>query len=188
MFGQSRPLRLARSVLLAFITLASVSIQARAQDSARWTDPSGRFSLAFADLGWSGPPAPPGETQYLLAVQNPSLPSSLCAVRRAPPAQAQAGLPQEAVNTLTTRLTERQLQTFHHTNAPVRNLTFLDIGGVAVADYVIETSIWQHWRTFWLLHGDQAVMYEIACTARTPVSAEERSGAAAFLDTLHFND
>jgi hypothetical protein len=186
----------ARSVEIDAI-LASLRFEAGPASrsaSPSWTDPSGRFSLTYSHLGWSGPPLSPTDDGYLLAVENPSLQANsagprVCAVRHAPPVRVETGAPQDRINALTTGLTERQLQVFHHTTAPIQNLTFMQIDGVAVVDYVTEANgAWQHWRTFWLLQGDQAFMYDVACTATPPVSADEVANMAAFLDSLHFLD
>src|SRR5262245_25061745 len=128
------------SLCLLSLALLGVTFPSVAQQNSVWTDPSGRFTLSFADLGWSGPQQAETADGYILAVENLSLSRNrtvpaVCAVRHAPPAR---NFPEDRINAMTDGLTERALQTFHHTQAPIQNLTRLEIDGVHVVDYVTE--------------------------------------------------
>ncbi|MFT3728780.1 MAG: hypothetical protein QM759_13230 [Terricaulis sp.] len=174
---------------LVLLSLVGVSIPSGAQQSSVWTDPSGRFTLSFAELGWSGPQQPETEDGYILAVENLELSRGravpdVCAVRHAPPAR---NFPADRINAMTDGLSESVLQRFHHTQAPIQNLMRLEIDGVHVVDYVTEMNgAWQHWRTFWLEQSNDAVMYDVACTGTSPVSSDEMTNMAAVLGSLHF--
>lgn len=165
------------------LALFSCASSAHAQD-ATWTEPGGRFSLAFP--GWTALPDDRATVagDMIIITRNDSLRDHrprICAISQRPPHDLDSD--QEAANAHLDRVTAADVE--HNVGQPVSNFTHAMRGNVATIDYGVTLNGNQmRTRDFVLAGNGQMIVFDITCGAPAPLTGDETASIAAVLDTL----
>lgn len=164
--------------------------QAEPAPAAVWTDPTGRITLAFEDLGWS--PIDVGNVRLeegdVLLIEHTAFQADgqmrMCAMRSVLAPDGPRGMTQDQAN----QAIELRTQADHErtVGAPLTSLSHATLSGVAVATFTFEReNTLQYWRLFYLSHGGRTMQTNLTCGASLPASAAERANFEAVINTLN---
>jgi hypothetical protein len=153
---------------------------------APWVDPAQRFSLDYADLGWTI--LPPSYAEGVVVelehavFQERELSIRMCSVRQR---MLDVSRSQAELNAL---LAARTLQEVRgDLRGAITELNVAEVEGIAIQSFRMDaSSVQQYWRLFALAHQGQILQVAISCGGRRPLTVDEAANINALLDTLTF--
>lgn len=176
---------------LVAATFALSLLMASSAGARVWNDPTGRYSLDLARLGWESQPPPHG---YYLAVVSSAARARdkflTCEARVLGPIPFMTWIDQARVNEVgTSPFNIRQLLSFAPDAIDPR-VERANIDGIELVDLRFTTAaqggLHHHWRTFYLATPEGVVQHQIQCGGAMPLAPEDDADIDALLGTLRF--
>ncbi len=167
----------ALSFLVVCLLFAPLAL---AQDGARWTHPTGAYSLAPEETGWAILPALSDEqsTSFELVGENNILRMCFAGSRRF---ETSVRLTQEQVNARMETYTPRLSQ------GDIHDVTTAIVNGVAVKAFRLDIdggAVVSHYRVFGLVQDNQVTFNEVSCGGTLPVSPQHQAAFDRFFGSL----
>ncbi len=175
----------------AFALYAATTGLTGAEEVGSWSDPSGRYSLQFASLGWET--SDNGTEAHYLRIESTRARDRgkflICLARVLGPLPSTEHLGQEQANVGSERFGIQNAERVVLGGENIR-VEHVAIDGVAVVDlrYITPSDggLYHHWRTFFLATPTGVVQHQINCGAALPTSSRDEADLAEVLNTLRF--
>ncbi len=184
--------RFARLVAATVFAVCALLGEGRAEPApaVEWTDPTGRVTLAFDELGWT--PIDRANLQLeegdILLIEHNAFQADrqmrVCAMRSVLAPDAPPGMTHDQVNQAIELRTHADYE--RTVGAPLTSLSRATLSGVAVATFTFERgNTLQYWRLFYLSHGGVTIQMNLTCGASLPANAAERANFETVINTLN---